>query len=111
VQALEAEAAVLRAEVKSAQTLVLRDELRSRRRVLRRLGYLTPDGLVTPKGGSAPVPLRVLMLHCTAGDALVSDCAAMTWLRLRRLGAHASARFAGDARCFTQEIREMVKPK
>lgn len=67
VQALEAEAAVLRAEVKSAQMLVLRDELRSRRRVLRRLGYLTPDGLVTPKGGSAPAPLRTLVLLLWSG--------------------------------------------
>ncbi len=67
VQALEAEAAVLRAEVKSAQTLVLRDELRSRRRVLRRLGYLTPDGLVTPKGELAPALPRTLVLLLWSG--------------------------------------------
>jgi len=41
---------VLRREAKAAQTLVLREELKARRRVLRRLGYLTSGGLVTAKG-------------------------------------------------------------
>ena len=50
MQALEEEVAVLRREAKAAQSLVMRDELKARRRVLRRLGYLTSDGLVTAKG-------------------------------------------------------------
>jgi hypothetical protein len=57
---------VLRQEVKAAQTLVLREELRSRRRVLRRLGYLTPDGLVTPKGAQLSVLLRIPALQSAA---------------------------------------------
>ena len=39
-----------RRRVKEAQTLILRDELKARRRVLRRLGYLSDDDVVQLKG-------------------------------------------------------------
>jgi superfamily II RNA helicase len=52
VQALEAEVKQLRREAKAAQSLVLKDELKSRRRVLRRLGYITDEGVVTDKGAN-----------------------------------------------------------
>ncbi|KAL3691924.1 hypothetical protein R1sor_005575 [Riccia sorocarpa] len=41
---------VARSEVRAASTLVFKDELKSRRRVLRRLGYATADGVVEMKG-------------------------------------------------------------
>ncbi|KAL2622125.1 hypothetical protein R1flu_002330 [Riccia fluitans] len=41
---------VARSEVRAASTLVFKDELKSRRRVLRRLGYATVDGVVEMKG-------------------------------------------------------------
>lgn len=62
-QAAEVEVATLRSEVRSAQTLVLRDELQGRRRVLRRLGHLTPEGLVTTKG--------IMAAGIQSGDELV----------------------------------------
>lgn len=115
VQALEAEAAVLRTEVKLAQTLVLREELRSRRRVLRRLGYLTPDGLVTPKGELLPALQRTLMLMLQGAACHALTCyAAVTLLSPHRPGVrpdtsmlqHASrrrlTRATGTARCFHQ---------
>ena len=37
-------------EAKSAAGLILREELRARLRVLRRLGYVTQEGVVTLKG-------------------------------------------------------------
>ncbi|KAK9804329.1 hypothetical protein WJX72_007219 [[Myrmecia] bisecta] len=37
-------------EVQAAQSLILKDELKARRRVLRRLGYTDSDGVVTVKG-------------------------------------------------------------
>jgi len=49
-QALEAEVKQLRREAKAAQGLVLKDELKSRRRALRRLGYVADEGVVTDKG-------------------------------------------------------------
>ena len=49
-QALEAAARQLRREAKAAQGLVLKDELKSRRRALRRLGYVADEGVVTDKG-------------------------------------------------------------
>ncbi|BBN13684.1 ATP-dependent RNA helicase DOB1 [Marchantia polymorpha subsp. ruderalis] len=39
-----------RTEVRAASTLVFKDELKSRRRVLRKLGYATVDGVVEMKG-------------------------------------------------------------
>ncbi|KAK9840731.1 hypothetical protein WJX81_000998 [Elliptochloris bilobata] len=49
-QAAGAAAAVARREAKRAQGLILADELKARRRVLRRLGYVDAEGLVTVKG-------------------------------------------------------------
>ncbi|DBA84763.1 hypothetical protein WJX77_001199 [Trebouxia sp. C0004] len=40
-------------EVKAAQNLILQAELKARRRVLRRLGYVDSDGVVTVKGRAA----------------------------------------------------------
>eukprot|EP00983_Pelagomonas_calceolata_P079449 1154670-Pelagomonas_calceolata.AAC.1 len=37
-------------EAKAAAGLILREELRARQRVLRRLGYVTSEGVVTLKG-------------------------------------------------------------
>ena len=52
----------LRREAKAAQGLVLKDELKSRRRALRRLGYLADEGVVTDKGAdqcqAAAVPFH-----------------------------------------------------
>ncbi len=42
-----------RKEVKAAQNLILQAELKARRRVLRRLGYVDSDGVVTVKGRAA----------------------------------------------------------
>ena len=42
-----------RKEVKAAQNLILQAELKARRRVLRRLGYVDNDGVVTVKGRAA----------------------------------------------------------
>lgn len=49
-RALAAAARVARREAKAAAGLVLGDELASRQRLLRRLGYMDGDGLVTTKG-------------------------------------------------------------
>ena len=37
-------------EAKAAAGLIMREELRSRQRVLRRLGYISQEGVVTLKG-------------------------------------------------------------
>ena len=42
-----------RKEVKAAQNLILQAELKARRKVLRRLGYVDSDGVVTVKGRAA----------------------------------------------------------
>ena len=42
-----------RKEVKAAQNLILQAELKARRRVLRRLGYVDSEGVVTVKGRAA----------------------------------------------------------
>ena len=44
------EAKQLRREVKAAQSLIMKDELKARRRVLRRLAYVNDEGVVTDKG-------------------------------------------------------------
>lgn len=49
-RALAAAARAARREAKAAAGLVLGDELASRQRLLRRLGYLDDEGLVTTKG-------------------------------------------------------------
>lgn len=41
---------VLKRELKAAQGLIMRDELKGRQRVLRRLGYMDSEGVVTLKG-------------------------------------------------------------
>ena len=48
--ALTSRAAAARAAARAARSLVLRDELKARRRVLKRLGYLGEDGVVATKG-------------------------------------------------------------
>lgn len=52
-----------RREVKSATGLILQEDLKSRRRVLRRLGFVDSDGLVTKKGRTAA--------EISTGDELV----------------------------------------
>jgi hypothetical protein len=49
-RALAAAARTARREAKAAAGLVLSDELKARQRVLRRLGYIDEEGLVTTKG-------------------------------------------------------------
>ena len=53
LQALAEKARLARKEVKAAQNLILQSELKARRRVLRRLGYVDSDGVVTVKGRAA----------------------------------------------------------
>ena len=42
-----------RKEVKAAQNLILQQELKARRRVLRKLGFVDSNGIVTMKGRAA----------------------------------------------------------
>ena len=53
VQMLAEKVRLARKEVKSAQNLILQAELKARRRVLRRLGYVDSEGVVTVKGRAA----------------------------------------------------------
>jgi superfamily II RNA helicase len=48
--ALAARAAAARAAARAARALILRDDLKSRRRVLVKLGYIDEEGVVLPKG-------------------------------------------------------------
>ncbi|KAL3145466.1 hypothetical protein ABBQ32_003293 [Trebouxia sp. C0010 RCD-2024] len=52
-QMLAEKVRLARKEVKAAQNLILQAELKARRRVLRRLGYVDSDGVVTVKGRAA----------------------------------------------------------
>ena len=49
-QALGEQARLASKEVKAAGSLIMRDELKGRQRVLRRLSYVDRDGLITVKG-------------------------------------------------------------
>jgi ATP-dependent RNA helicase DOB1 len=62
-RALGAAAKEVRREAKAAQGLVLQADLKSRRRVLRRLGFVDGEGLVSKKGRAAA--------EITTGDELV----------------------------------------
>lgn len=53
LQMLAEKVRLARKEVKAAQNLILQAELKARRRVLRRLGYVDSDGVVTVKGRAA----------------------------------------------------------
>ena len=44
---------IARKEVKAAQNLILQQELKARRRVLRKLGFVDSSGIVTMKGRAA----------------------------------------------------------
>ena len=47
---IERLAASVRADIKAAETMILKEELKQRMRVLRRLGYISEDGVVSTKG-------------------------------------------------------------
>jgi ATP-dependent RNA helicase DOB1 len=49
-QALDEQVKIARKEAKAAQSLILKDELKARRRVLRRLGHVDSEGVVAVKG-------------------------------------------------------------
>jgi superfamily II RNA helicase len=49
-RSLVAMAKGIKRNIEAAESMVLKDELRHRMRVLRRLGYLDPSGMVTKKG-------------------------------------------------------------
>ncbi|KAJ1461001.1 NUC185 domain-containing protein [Pelagophyceae sp. CCMP2097] len=51
--AFKQKAIVLRKAAREAQTLVLKDDLKRMRRVLRRLGHVTPEGVIALKGRAA----------------------------------------------------------
>ena len=53
MQALAEKVRLARKEVKAAQNLILQQELRARRRVLRKLGFVDSNGIVTMKGRAA----------------------------------------------------------
>ena len=59
----------LRREAKAAQGLVLKDELKSRRRALRRLGYLADEGVVTDKGADWRCRRAVSQSYCQGSIA------------------------------------------
>eukprot|EP00887_Chlorella_sp_A99_P001342 scaffold14.g1342.t1 len=63
-QALAEAVRLAKKEVHAAQSLVLQDDLKARRKVLRRLGYVDADGIVTIKG-------RVASDITCSGDELV----------------------------------------
>ena len=87
---------MLRREAKAAKTLVLREELRARRRVLRRLGYLTSEGLVTAKGA----PAVLTRMQTTASGSPPSSCRwAAAHEQVDRAGC--SSRVNIEAPCYT----------
>ncbi len=65
-QELAAAARAARREAKAAAGMVLGDELKARQRVLRRLGYMDEEGLVTTKGRVA-ADLQVGGSVCVGG--------------------------------------------
>ena len=48
--ALQEQAQELRQQARDSQTIAMREELRRMKRVLKRLGYITPEGVLGPKG-------------------------------------------------------------
>uniref|UniRef100_A0A383W508 Helicase ATP-binding domain-containing protein n=1 Tax=Tetradesmus obliquus TaxID=3088 RepID=A0A383W508_TETOB len=90
-QGLAAAARAAKKELKAAQGLVLADELKARLRVLRRLGYLDGEGLVTAKGrlaaelasGHDELVLSELLLGGAfaelSPDQLVALCSCFVW--------------------------------
>jgi hypothetical protein len=75
-QALAAAARAAKKELKAAQGMVLADELKSRMRVLRRLGYLDPGGCQH----SGAAEQRHACMHCAwlCGAAVVRDWGSWT---------------------------------
>jgi len=63
---LEAAERALRKEVKAAQAVLMKDELKGMRRVLRRLGHVSDDGVIQNKG-------RVACEVSTADELLVTE--------------------------------------
>ena len=63
---LEAEEAALRKKVKAAQATLMKDELKGMRRVLRRLGHVSDEGVIQNKG-------RVACEVSTADELLVTE--------------------------------------
>ena len=63
---LEAEEAALRKRIKAAQATLMKDELKGMRRVLRRLGHVSEEGVIQNKG-------RVACEVSTADELLVTE--------------------------------------
>ena len=63
---LEADERALRKEVKAAQAVLMKDELKGMRRVLRRLGHVSDEGVIQNKG-------RVACEVSTADELLVTE--------------------------------------
>ena len=63
-RAVERELRALKRQAKTAKTLILKEELRARVRVLTRLEFMTEDGIVTAKGRAAA--------EIASGDELVA---------------------------------------
>jgi len=66
----------LRREAKAAQGLVLKDELKSRRRALRRLGYVADEGVVTDKGADGRCRRAAPQFYCR-GSARIPRAVAL----------------------------------
>lgn len=90
-EALASAARAARKELKAAQGLVLHEDLKARMRVLRRLGYIDAEGLVTAKGrvaaelnvGHDELVLTELILGGAFADAppdvLAALCSCFVW--------------------------------
>ncbi|KAG2262183.1 hypothetical protein Bca52824_069262 [Brassica carinata] len=65
----------LKKTVRSSTALAFKDELKARKRVLRRLGYITRDNVVEMKGKEAKVEELVSLLSCFVWRGRLPDAA------------------------------------
>ncbi|GBF95912.1 hypothetical protein Rsub_08503 [Raphidocelis subcapitata] len=121
-RALAAAARVARREAKAAAGLVLGDELAARQRLLRRLGYMDSDGLVTTKGrvaadlqaGDEIVLTEMIFTGAFNGlptNELAALCSCFVWVEKSDGGARLPQSLRDLYRALTDTARRVGKAR
>ncbi|CAL8466224.1 g5760 [Coccomyxa elongata] len=115
-QELAAQVRVAKKEAKNAASLILQQELKARRRVLRRLGYVDEDGVVTLKGRVAAtiqsadeLVLTELIFNSGFKDLKVEQAVALVACLVWREKSDAAPRVSEDMEGPVAALREAAR--
>ena len=82
---LQEQARVLREEARSCQTIVLKEDLKKMKKVLKRLGHVDANGVIQTKGRRLPLRLPLVIVFVERAGILQGQNGYLAWIALHLL--------------------------